>query len=379
MKILFNIGRVFCSISFSGLVFWLLMPATYLWAADQDKSVTVGVILPLTGEGAFWGKNARNAITMAVEDVNKAGGINGRPLRVAIEDGRCNGRDSLTAFNKLVTVDRVKVVIGEICSTASMAMAPIAQRKKIVMITPCSEGPGITKVGDYIFRTWSPNNRQGRIMADFTFDQLKIKRVAVLSILNDFGKPLADAFISRFKERGGKITYHAEYSSSSADMRSEVLRIKQSNPGAVYMATYPADGLTALRQIKALKLDVKILGSSGLDTADFYKQAGTLADGMFIPTVIDTTTDEFRRRYSEKFGGSWPGINSCAGVAYDDMQIIAAALREVGNNPADIRSYIAAIKDMPGVSGPISFDAEGNIDMNIEVRVVRGGKLVERQ
>jgi branched-chain amino acid transport system substrate-binding protein len=341
-----------------------------------SRTVKIGAILPLTGEGAFWGTNARNGLELALEDINKNGGINGNPLELVIEDGYCSGKASVSALHKLLSVEKVSALIGEICSSATLAIAPIAQQKEIVLITPCSESPLISDVGRYIFRTWTPNNRQARTLARYARKKLGLKTAAILAIFTDYGKPLAEAFEEDFTRLGGKIIRSEFYNQGERDFRTLLLKIKRANPQAIYLISHPPDGAAAVKQIRQMNLEQLILGTSAINSPEeFFEPLGRLADGIILSDLLDTTSAEFRVRYENKFGRKWPGVSSCAGVGYDDLTIIAEAIRNNGLNSPKIRDYIAALKNYPGVSGPITFDQNGDLDREHAVFKVKNGKL----
>jgi len=344
--------------------------------AETPAPLKAGVILPLTGDGSFWGMHARNSMLLAQGDINAAGGVRGRRLELIIEDGRCDAKTAVSAYHKLVEIDRVTVVLGEICSSATLAVAELAQRNKIVLITPCSESPDISRAGDFIFRTWTPNNAQARVMARYVRENLAFSRAAVLAVNNGFGKPLADAFREEFGKAGGTTAAFETYDQGASDFRAQLLRIRQAHPQVLFLVSYQPDGLAALRQIAALRLTPRIATTSAMNSpAEVFKPLGPLAEGLILADLPDLTTAEFRSRYAARFGGEWPGVSSCAGVAYDDVQILARAFAAAGTDSTAVRGFLAGLRDYRGVSGVLSFDANGDLEREHEVFMVEQGAL----
>jgi branched-chain amino acid transport system substrate-binding protein len=343
-----------------------------------EEPIKIGAILPLTGDDSFWGENAKNGIMLALEDVNTKGGINGRELEVVFEDGKCDPKNSVTAMQKLVEIDGVKAVVGEVCSSATLAIAPIAQNNKVVLVAPCSESPAISEAGDYVFRTWTPNNRQARTMAKYA-NEAGLNKIAVLNIDNDFGNSLAKAFVEEFSKLGGTIIASDKYGKEDQDFRTQLTKIKAANPDAFYLISYQKDGIGVIRQMNELGINSRILATSGINSVDdFFKPLGQLAEGIVFSDLKDSTIEEFRERYAEKYGKEWPGMGSCAGVAYDDLMLIAEAMRQVGADAQKMKDVLAGMRDFQGVSGPITFDANGDLDREHVIFFVQNGKPVEK-
>lgn len=343
-------------------------------APAQEDTITIGAILPLTGPGAFWGTNSQKGIEFAVERINAQGGIDGVPLEVIFEDSKCEPKEGVAAMQKLLNIDKVPAVIGAVCSSVTSSVAPLAQEAGVVEITPCSEAPQISDMGDYIFRTWTPNNLQARIGARFAFEELGARKAAVLSINNDFGESLTQAFAEEFESLGGNVVTIQRYEQDQRDLRTELTKVKAETPDLVYMTSYPPDGVIAVQQMADLGIDAELLGTSGIHSKEeVFDKLGDLAEGIYLTDLEDSTTAQFREEYRERYGQQWPGIISCASVAYDDAMLLADAFRAVGTDAAKVKDYLAGIENFPGASGPITFDANGDLDRQHVVFEVADG------
>lgn len=343
-------------------------------------TVKIGAVLGLTGDGSFWGENARNGINLAVEDINAGGGINGKRMDVIFEDSKCDPKTAVSAVQKLIEIDRVNIIIGDICSSPTLAMAPIAESKEKVLITPCSESYKISEAGDYIFRTWTPNNRQAKTIAKHAFEKMGLRKVAVLRINNDFGNSLAGVFNEEFEKYGGIIVADEKYPQESRDLKTQLLKIKLVQPDGVYLSSYQPDGISAIKQMDQLGMNVKILATSGINSVDdFFKPLGSLADGIVFADLKDSTTPEFRERYSRLYNKEWPGMGSCASVAYDDVFLVAEGMKKIGYDATALKNFLYSVENFSGISGQITFDRNGDLDREHSIFVVKNGRpeLVE--
>ena len=179
-------------------------------SADE---IVIGEYGSLTGTTATFGISTKNGIDMAIEEVNKAGGLLGKQVRVIVEDDQGKPEEAQTVVTKLITKDQVVAVLGEVASSNSLAAAPVAQQNGIPMISPSSTNPEVTEIGDYIFRVCFIDPFQGLVMAKFAANTLKMKNVAILrDIKNDYSVGLADVFIENFKKMGGTIVADESYS-----------------------------------------------------------------------------------------------------------------------------------------------------------------------
>ena len=356
----------------------LLLLAAISWpldlcsAQELNRTLKVGALVPLSGEGIWWGENSRDGLRLAVEDINaRPAGIK---VQLILEDEKCDSKIAVSAFRKLTEVDGIKIVLGAFASSSTMAIAPLAERRQILLLTPCSEADAISQAGDYIFRTWPPNGAQARIMAQYIREKLGIQTTAILAVQNDFGASLSSSFSKEFVRLGGRIVAEEEFPQKVQDVRAQLLRIKAKNPEAIYLLSYLVDGAVVVKQIKELGLRSRILASSGLNSPDFFKQVGAMAEGMLLSDLPDSTSREFKQRFENTFHKDWPGMASCTSIAYDDLRLLVKAVETVGEDPTKIKDYLYSIRDFPGITGPITFDRNGDLIRQHAVFEVKNGK-----
>src|SRR6478672_8743438 len=177
------------------------MSCTKNQEAASSNEIVIGEFGSLTGTTATFGISTKNGIDMAVDDLNKAGGLLGKKVRVIVEDDQGKPEEAQTVVTKLITKDQVAAVLGEVASSRTMAAAPVAQQNGIPLISPSSTNPKVTQTGDYIFRVCFIDPFQGFVMAKFATNTLKLQNVAVLrDIKNDYSVGLADFFVDNFKK-----------------------------------------------------------------------------------------------------------------------------------------------------------------------------------
>lgn len=354
----------------------LLASGLVIFNTNTNKSdIVIGAVLPLTGGASFWGESAQKGIQLAVQDVNKDGGIKGRNIKVIFEDSACDPSKSVSAFKKLTEFDEVDAVIGDICSSGTLAIAPIAEEQKKILITPCSEASAISEAGDFIFRTWVPNGAQGDALARHAYKQ-GIRKIALLSVNNDLGESIGTAVQKTFTSLGGQVVFWEKYALETTDFRTLLQKARDKKVDAFFIAGLEPDSILLVRQIREANLDVQIFAGSTINTPNFFTALGARADGIIFADIEDITTPAFRARWKQEFNQEWPGATSCASVAYDDVSILTDAITSVGTDSEKIKKHFYTLKDFKGVSGPITFDSNGDLVRENHVYQIESGKPV---
>ncbi|MEK6963968.1 MAG: ABC transporter substrate-binding protein [Nanoarchaeota archaeon] len=343
--------------------------------SSAKEPIKIGSILPLTGDGAAMGLSLQRAIQLAEDEINVAGGIHGRPLNVIFEDGQCTGKQGSNAANKLVNIDQVPAIIGGMCSPETLAAAPIAEGKT-VLLSPGSSNPTITQAGDYTFRDYPSDAFAGKFAAEYMYNQLEKRKVAILSCLNDYCKALGEVFKKRFTELGGEVPIRQEYEMDARDLRSQLSQIKETNPEAIYFLGFTEGSISGLIQAKELGINIPLLGGDSWDDPDIHKKAGKAAEGIQW-TVTNTPANEvFKNKINAKFGDV--DITVATAQAYDAAHILADILRKVGPDAAKIKDELYKVKDYQGVSGTIGFDENGDLlGAKYVVKTIKKGKPEE--
>jgi branched-chain amino acid transport system substrate-binding protein len=327
-----------------------------------------GHVASLTGSEATFGTSSDKGIHLAFDEVNARGGVKGKKLGVKTYDNGGKPEESAVAATRLVVEDRVSVLLGEVASTRSLAMAPIADSNKVPMITPSSTNPKVTKVGDktrpYVFRVCFIDPFQGTVMAKFARERLKVSRVAVLrDVGNDYSVGLADYFLSKFKELGGTIVDDQSYKAGDQDFKAQLTAMKAKAPQAIYVPGYYTDVGLIARQARELGIQAPLMGGDGWDSEKLYEIGGKALEGSYFsnhysPEDPSPRIQEFVKKYQARYGGV---PDSLAAQAYDAAQIAADAMMRAKDLSGEaIRDALAATKDFQGVTGVITIDADHN-------------------
>jgi branched-chain amino acid transport system substrate-binding protein len=343
------------------------------------NEILVGEYSSLTGGTATFGQSTHNGILLAFDEINAAGGVLGKKLKVLTEDDQSKPEEAATAATKLISQNRVVALLGEVASSRSLAAAPIAQSNKVPMISPSSTNPKVTQVGDYIFRVCFIDPFQGAVMAKFAANTLKAKRVAILyDVRNDYSIGLREFFTSTFKSLGGQIVGEQSYSEGDSDFRAQLTQLKSLKPEAIYVPGYYTEAGTIARQARELGLTVPLMGGDGWDSARLFEIGGKAIEGSYISNHYSAddpnpVIQKFVTDYKSKHGQSPDGL---AALAYDAAKILADAMKRAGSTEGPkLRDAIAATRDFQGVTGKISIDADRNAVKPAVVLKVGNGKF----
>lgn len=335
---------------------------------DDDEEETpfrIGVMESLTGQGETYGTLASQAKQMATDEINAAGGINGRMLELIVEDSKCNAQDSITAYNKLTDVDGVKIILGTSCSGAMLGAAPLAEADGVVLFSGLATNPDIADAGDYIFRT-AMNDAQLGIDTGNVLWADGVRRLATISETTDYAEGVRRASVAQFEKRGGEVVGEERYPSDTTDFRTQLTKLLNENPDALHVAAQAEfSGGTIVKQIRELGFegpiysDVVAIGTTALEVA------GDAATGLKAITAdLDPANNKaqevlasFRARYD------YVTLPWYLGSAYDDVYITAECLEKTGDDQdADgFRDCLYEITWSGTIGENYSFDEKGEV------------------
>ncbi len=352
-------------------------------AACEKRSdrTLLGHVASLTGSEATFGDSTEKGIRLAIDEVNRRGGVRGKLLEVKTYDDQGKPEEAAIASTRLVLQDKVAVLLGEVASSRSLAMAPIADQNRVPMITPSSTNPRVTKENGrtrpYVFRVCFIDPFQGTVMAKFAREKLAVKNVAVLrDVGNDYSVGLANYFISKLEELGGSIVSDQSYKAGDQDFKAQLTAIKAKAPEAIYVPGYYTDVALIARQARELGIKAALMGGDGWDSPRLFEIGGKAIEGSYFSNHYShedpsPRIQEFVKSYRERFGSVPDGL---AATGYDAGRIAADAMARAKDLSGEaIRDAIAATKDYQGVTGIISIDADHNAVKPAVVLQVRDG------
>lgn len=361
----------------------------YLWpgrpasrSVAQPDEVVIGAALSLTGDVAAYGERSRKGMFLALEEVNEEGGVNGVPVRIVLEDTMSSPKDGVSAIRKLIDVNGVKVVVGDILSSTTLAMAPIAERNHVVLLAPGASHPALREAGDYIFRNWASDKLDGQAIAAYAFRREGVRAVGILAQRTDYALGLADAFSNEISQLGGQVVLVEEFDTPAVDFRSRLAKMEEAGVPAIYISAEARQTGTILRQAKELDLDFSWFANLTVDTPECAEIAGGARNGVIFSTPSfdpESTRPEVQRfvaAFRSKYGET-PEV--AAGHAYDAVHILADVLRKNGTSADAIRDGLYGVKEYPGVTGVTTFDEYGDVIKDVLVKQVSpdGAELLE--
>lgn len=345
-------------------------------ATAAFTTVRLGVILPETGDLAKYGKTSRAAIQLAIDEINSRPGSTFR-FQGIFEDDGLSTEKGLSAASKLIHTDNVPILIGPLASSITRAVAPVAQKAGVVLLSPGSSAPGITDAGPLIFRNCLSDVYEGSEMASFARDRLGLKKVAIYYINNDFGVGLSKVFEAEFQKMG-KVVLIESFPQGARDHRTALTKLKAAKPDAVYLVGYD-EMISVFRQAKEVGFDTQWLGTTFLNDQSLVDQTGhdsdntVLAAWAFDPKSENPRIKAFSDSIRKQTGGLEPDVYSAN--SYDAVYLIAEAISSRGTLPQQVREGLMNIKQFEGVTGKITFTANREVMEEIKFKRIVNRKL----
>ena len=326
----------------------------------KSGSINLGFIGPLTGDAANIGQNAKAAVEVAIEEVNAAGGVDGKTLNVIYEDGKCNGKDAANAANKLINVDKVLAIVGAACSGETSAFTGLAEQTKTVVLSYCSSAPALTTAGDYIFRNYPSDTYQGAFAAEYLKNTLTKNSAAVFYVKSDWGVGIRDVFKEKFAELGGMIVFDEGYEQTAREFRTTLSKIKTSGADVVYFVGYTEASIPMLKQAKELGVNLQFFGADAWDDSKIWTDAGTSGEGAMYTVVSANPSEGFKNALAIKVGNN--EVGACSPTAYDAVHILAEVIEKVGTDSVKVKDALYDVNHLGGVSSSIiKFDRNGDL------------------
>ena len=361
----------------------LILLSAYYSCNNPKSNINIGVLFPMTGDAGEYGVKGKKAIELAVEQINNSGGINGQKVKAIFEDSKADPSTGVTAIQKMISVDKVSAVVGDIVSSVSIPAATIAEKNKVVMIAPTSSAPAITEAGAFIYRVWPSDLLEGYAAGNFA-KQKGFKKAVVLHLNNDYGTQIAEIFTKNFETETQKVLGNEAYDPKSNDFRPTLTKIKKLNPDVIYVAGYYEDSGEILKEAKQLGLSVQFIGATAIEDKKFIEIAGASAEGIVYPLATgfdaasqDPVTKKFVDDFRTKFAYEPSWVES---HCYDAFMLIANAMMKTGKTDGEsIRLYLDSMGSYKGVTGKIEFDANGDVQKPIVYKTVKNGQFIQLQ
>ncbi len=346
------------------------------------KEVKVGVVLPLTGPIAAFGQTSKGGLDIAYAQGNKL--KNGDTVKLIVLDDRGDKVEAATAVKRLLDKDGVTVILGEVASSNSMAMAPVAEKAKTPMITHASTNPRVTKGKKYVTRACFIDPFQGAVMAKYALDNGMKNAVVVTDAKQDYSVGLSKAFKKAYEAAGGKIAKTVLINSGDKDFNAQVATIKAANPAIIAFTGYYPEAALMVKQARAMGVNAPFIGADGVGFPELVKIGGKDAEGFMYTDHFNEAAassaeakayvDAFHKKYNkpadsmgalaaDAYGMILSAMNACidAGKASDDKECINTNLR--------------GTKGYKGITGVININENGDAVKSAVVNAVKDGKF----
>ena len=352
----------------------MMLPITFWSCQNKQNVVKIGVSLPLTGsDNSIWGKNALNGINIAIDEVNQ---LNTKyKYEFIIEDSKSDKNVAVSNLNKFISLYNIKYCVVDMVSDIVLSMAPIAEKNKVIILSPGASASAITQAGDYVFRNWPSDVFQAETQAKVISEVLGWKRIAILSRSDSYGKGLSEE-LKKDLNSNVQIVYEQYFNEDINDYKTFLYKIKKVNCDGIYLPVYPQQVSQILVQARQLGLTQNFIGTESFEDYNIIKQARDASEGLLYtfpeePLSDNKVANTFREKYTKKYGK----IGTPADAAYDAVYMLVNSIEKGNNNVEEVKEELHNIKKYQGASGIISMDNNGDAIKPFELKIIKNGKF----
>ena len=363
-----------------GIAALLILSMVLSGCGATGGGVKLAIIAPITGSEATFGKSTKQGAELALKEWNDKGGVLGSKITWVVADGRCDAQEARNAANKVITQDKVKFIMGEVCSSASIPISEVANANKVIQVTSTSTNAKVTVdekgvVKPYTFRACFIDDFQGVVMANFASNNLKAKTAAVvLDQGNAYVVGLAEAFITQFTKNGGKIAVKESYTKDDTDFSAILSKVAAAKPDFFFIPDYYQKVSLIAKQAKEKGITAPMGGGDGWDSDQLDVKAtdGGFYSNHYDPSDTRPIVVDWLKKYAAAYNNEVP--DALATLGYDATNMILTAIKNAGSTDTDkVKTALEKIS-MDGVSGKITMDALHNPVKGAVVIGVKDGK-----
>lgn len=341
----------------------------------KEQTIDVGVIASLTGLGAYLGGQEVKGVTLATEEINADGGIDGKQVKLIIEDSGTDTARAVSALHKLITINEVSYVIGDTWATTTEALVPVANDNRIILISPLANLDSLS-ADDYFFRTVPTTEEFVKPLATYAYDELGARTAALMVADNPFGIEHAEDFKEAFS---GRIVAEEHFETGAQDMKTQLTKIKQAQPDIIF--DLQASGASVGRMIaQANELGIRTqwIAAYTAENAALMAAYPNEIEGIVYPYPYDgeagsARSQAFVKAYEERYGEA---PDNAAASSYDALWLLKEAIERGGEDTASAREALKAIKEYEGGSSTLSFDENGDVHKEVFIKTVKEGEFV---
>lgn len=362
-----------------GLLSWITV--FFLVSCTGKEPIRMGFVAQLTGVQAELGVQERNGVQMALEEINAAGGVAGRPIELIVRDDLGTPEGAQAADRELIEAG-VVAIIGHATSAQTIAGLAVTNPARVVMLSPTASTPELSGLDDYFFRLIYSLVDRAHALAQHIYLGRQITRIAVIYDADNtaYSKPYADAFAGQYQSLGGKLVAEADFSSKAQpDFTPLVAQLRASNPDGLLIIASDIDTALIAQRIRLMDWPLPLFTSAWAQTETLINNGGQAVEGLEIE-IANASNDQspdyvaFKGRYQARFGQS-PSFGATSG--YEAAQVVAAALLKTGGKADGLAQALVGIKDFKGLSDTFSFDRNGDVSRPFHLGAIRDGNYVD--
>ncbi|MFC4474532.1 high-affinity branched-chain amino acid ABC transporter substrate-binding protein [Comamonas denitrificans] len=339
-----------------------LAGAALLGQAHAADSIKIAMVIPATGPLTQYGDMVKEGVATAVEQINAAGGINGKKIETTVVDDACEPKQGPVAANRVVN-DKIRYVIGPVCSGAAIAAAPIYNNEGVVVITPSATSPALTegKNFHFIFRTIGRDDQQGPAAAKFIINKAKPKKVAVLHDKQSYGQGIAASVRDELKKANVDVALFEGINAGDSDYSAVITKLKSAGADFVYYGGYHPEMGLLLRQAAEQGLKVRMMGPEGVGNPEINAIAGNAVEGMLVTLPADPAAKPENAALVKAFKDKGRDASGAFQMgAYTATQVLAQSIKAVGDDAEKVADYLHKTAfNMP--TGNVAWDAKGDL------------------
>jgi branched-chain amino acid transport system substrate-binding protein len=333
-------------------------------AGNAENVIKIGGILTTSGPAAHLGKTTLNGVKIAEEEINANGGIEINNQQYKIEfinyDDKCSAKDAVSAAQRLVEKDRVKAIVGAICSHSTLAFMDYIKAKKVPTITPIAASMKVTNVeNQYMFRTGAQTGMQSETITRYAMEEMGLKKAAFIGRNDSWSHSAASQFKKRVKERGGTITAVEFFELGSTDFYSQLTKVKQTRPDFIWLVALSEDGGLLLKQARELSVDAALFGTDEFSNEYFYEIAGDAANGAYFywgGGPGKEIAKDYEKEYKKEYGIKSLGFDK---IGYDTLKLLADAIERADSLDGEKIRDAVQTADYTGIRGHYAFTETG--------------------
>jgi branched-chain amino acid transport system substrate-binding protein len=347
---------------------------TGLFALNEEPKIKIGLLMPLTGDAASWGQEEKEGAEIAIEEIKQKYPNN--RIEFIIEDDKCDPKEGINSFEKIVNIDNATLTGGTICSSVVLAIANEANQNNIIHLSAGASNPKITTYGDYVMSLWPLDDSDGKAIAEYAINKLNKKKFAVIYINNDYGYGLMKYFSETIVKNNGEVKLIESFTPETKDFRAQLQKIKQTKVDAVYIASNPSEMALLLKQVKELDFNIQLLANGAAMESSEIKEDNT---GITENIIYSMPKREISKEYTEKYEKKYKKESGfISNLGYDTVMILFNAANKCQEDSKCAKEYIQNLQNYSGAAQTLSF-IEGKVIIPFEIKTIQNNKSITIQ